>query len=234
MMEGFAEGKMLGFLEGLTGIKANLDESRKKFEKQFKETMRRFFALDASGSLSRPWLYAVTVYVWLAFECLAEDLWTSSLNQETKLGHQALNSIPNEDKDSSGLSRRQIDVGLAARDGFDLRKSLGTILKSKFDFGKFDGVRSAYKQVFKTYGELDNFPHLRELEQVRHLIVHRGGVADDRFIRLTKIKARPGKPLSLTTTQVANYMISVTLGCASLLKIVDEWFTEEEKKPTAG
>lgn len=222
---------MEGFLTATTTAERNPEKLRKMFEEQFKSTMQHFFVLDVSGALSRPWLFAMTVYIWTAFECLAGDLWAISLNHATTLGHRILTSIPSEDAEKFGLSRRHIDVGLAARYGFDLRRSLGTILKSKFDFSSFAGVEAAYKQAFGACGELENYGDtLKELEQVRHLIVHRGGVADGKFVKATKLKARPDKTVSLKLSKVAHYMISVTLGCLALLKIVDEWFASQKKE----
>jgi hypothetical protein len=58
---------------------------KRQFDDSARDTMRKFFLLDGdySGGLSRPWLFAVTVYIWTAFECLASDLWASSLNDAT-------------------------------------------------------------------------------------------------------------------------------------------------------
>jgi len=208
----------------------NLEDRKRKYEKQAKSAMQHFFAIDVSGSLSRPWLFAVTVYIWTAFECLAGDLWAISLNHATTLGHRTLTSIVSEDTEDSSLSRRHIDVGLAARYGFDLRRSLGTILRPKFDFSSFEGVMVAYKKAFGTCGELENFSDvLKELEQLRHLIVHRGGVADSKFVKITKPKVRADKIVSLKLSQVGLYMMSVTLGCVALLKVVDEWFVSQKE-----
>jgi hypothetical protein len=228
MMEGYATGLQKGFEIVLRRGKPKHEDSRKTFEKLSKRTMQRFFAIDVSGSLSRPWLFAVTLYIWTAYECLAGDLWSTSLNQATGLGHRILTSIRSEDPEKLGISRRHIDVGLAARYGFDLRHSLGTILKAKFEFSSFDGIKAAYTQAFGTCGELeDQRDALKELEQVRHLIMHRGGIADPRFVTMTKIKTRPNSMLSLKLAQVAEYMMSMTMGCVALLHVVDDWFAQQ-------
>jgi hypothetical protein len=232
MMEGYASGYAEGLLSAFKGTERIQEKSKKASEKRVKITMQCFFALDVSGSLSRPWLFAVTLYVWTAFECLAGDLWATSLNHATFLGHRVLNSTSSEDTEKSGLSKRHIDVGLAARHGFDLRRSLGTILKSKFDFSGFDGIEAAYKQAFGTCGDLEKYiDTLKELEQVRHLIVHRGGVADGKFVKATKLKAKPDKMLSLKLSRVGSYMVSVTLSCVALLHVVDEWFAAQQQAP---
>jgi len=65
---------------------------------------------------------------------------------------------------------------------------------------------------------------------VRHLIVHRGGVADTKFVKNTNVKARIGTTLSLSLSQVAHYMMAVTLGCVDLLTTVDGWFASQNQK----
>ena len=117
MAEGRLQGRWEAF-EIVLGKEHEADDKRKVFERHSKRAMKYFFALDTSGSLSRPWLSASTVYIWTAFECLAADLWENSLNHRTALAHRTLNSISGEDPEKSGLSRRQIDVRLAARHGF--------------------------------------------------------------------------------------------------------------------
>lgn len=228
MMEGYAAGYERGLLIAF-GREPDEKERLRTFKKMSKRTMQRFFALDVSGSLSRPWLFAITVYIWTAFECLAGDLWESAINHTTKLAHRTLNSLPTEYPEQPGISRRQIDVGLAARHGFDLRRCLGTVLKPKFDFTKFGGITAAYTQTFGTCGDLEKYCKLKELEQVRHLIVHRGGVADEKFLKLTKVKAKKNAPLPLPLSQIGEYMMTVTLGCLALLKVVDDYFTAESQ-----
>jgi hypothetical protein len=148
----------------------SMSESKMRFfKKSARRVMERFFLLDESEKMLQPLLYAATLYLWTALECLAGDLWESSLNDLTELGHKALASIPADaTDDKSDLSRRQINVGLAARYGFDLRHSLGTVLKSKFDFSSFDGIEEAYKQAFgECAGVVEQRDALKELEPVR-------------------------------------------------------------------
>jgi len=230
-MEGRVEGLKDAF-SGILGQDANKRElkKRKLFEAGSKQTMRHFFSLDTymRGGLSGPWLFAITVYTWTTFECLAGDLWANSLNQGTTLAQKVLTSLPNE-TDGSGLSRRHIEVGLAAKHNFDLRRSLGTVLRPKFDFTSFDGISSAFEQAFGRCEELQELESsLKELEQVRHLIVHRGGIVDDKFLKISKLKVRRNTALRLSVGQVRDYIISMTLGCVALLHSVDGWFTSQQ------
>jgi hypothetical protein len=231
-MEGSIDGWRSAFEVVLGGVpKVVQEESRRRFEAQTRNAMRRFFSLDGymSGALSRPWLFAITVYIWTAFESLASDLWANSLNLATTLAQKVLTTVSN-DTDGSGLSRRHIDVGLAAKYGFDLRGCLGSVLRSKFDFTSFDGIAAAYEHAFGPSQNLQDLADsLKRLEQIRHLIVHRGGITDEKFLKYSKIKARPNSALRPTVEQVRDYMVTMTLGSVALLRSVDDWFTSKQQ-----
>jgi len=118
---------------------------------------------------------------WTALECLATDLWVTSLNEEpTTLAQTAISSL--DAQEPGELTSRHIPVGLAARHGFDLRRCLGTVLKSKFDFTGVSGIQKAYK-IFVPNDEFIQKvlaqPELGELEATRHVIVHRAGRVDE-------------------------------------------------------
>jgi hypothetical protein len=58
--------------------------------------------------------------------------------------------------------------------------------------------------------------------------VHRGGVADAKFAKITKLKVKPEAKFSLKLSKVGLYMMSVTLGSVALLNIVDDWFAAQK------
>jgi hypothetical protein len=235
VMDGYVSGWQAAF-EVALGKFAKLDHGelakvgsekrRKAFEESAQETMRTFFAIDSShsGALSQPWLFAITVYIWTAFECLASDLWVKSLNHSPQLAQRVISSISSSDDEQSGISKRHIEVGLAAKYGFDLRRHLGSALKKKFEFTKYQGILEAYCKAFGPCPELEQFgDELKQLEQVRHLIVHRGGITDDQFIKLSQLKIRTNSKLRLTLDQVRDYVMTVTLASVALLHTVDRW-----------
>jgi hypothetical protein len=117
---------------------------------------------------------------------------------------------------------------LAAKYNFDLRGCLGSVLKSKFDFTSFDGIAEAYLKAFGECKELQELgKDLKRLEQVRHLIVHRGGLVDEKFVYLTKMKVRPDTVLFIRVEEVRDYMLATTLGSLALLRTVDNWFVSQ-------
>lgn len=195
-------------------------------EEAARTAMTHFFNLEGAknGTVVTPWLFAMVVYIWTAFECIATDLWESTLNENAiPTAQNVLSSLTKPGADEDGLSGQHIRVGLAAKYGFDLRHCLGTLLKSKFDFTSTDGIITAYTKAFGSCDALDAFKNeLRQLELIRNLIVHRGGVVDDKFLSLSSVKARKGNTLRVTLPQVASYLKWTILGAGSLLEMVDE------------
>jgi hypothetical protein len=212
--------------ERATSKKETEAAKRKKMQRAANAAMANFFALAelrGAGSI-RPWLFATTVYIWTAFECLAADLWEDTLNKNAvPLGHKVLSSLQKGDPDE-GFSGQTLRIGLVAKYGFDLRHCLGTLLKSRFDFTSVGGILKAYDRTFGACQKLEALQgNLKELEQIRNLIVHRGGVVDDRFLTLTKIRAKRGTELVIKLSQITNYLVAATLGAVALLKLADEW-----------
>lgn len=129
-----------------------------------------------------------------------------------------LSDLPRS-KSDDGLSGLHIPVGLAAKYQFDLRRRLGTLLKPKFDFTSVDGIAKAYQKAFGEFPALEDLSgELNELEHTRNLIVHRGGIVDEKFLRATNLKARQGKKLDIKISRVTRYVIAVTLGVVGLLQ----------------
>lgn len=69
---------------------------------------------------------------------------------------------------------------------------------------------------------------MRRLEQIRHLILHRGGIVDEKFLKTTKIKARRNAFIAITIPQTADHMMSMVMASVCLLKIVGGWFVSQE------
>lgn len=184
------------------------------------DAMSHFFVLEHSSGV-RSWLFATAVYTWTAFECTAGDLWEEMLNQSPTIGHGVLSELP-RNKSDDGLSGLHIPVSLAAKFQFDLRRRLGTLLRSKFDFTSVDGIVKAYERAFGECEALEALSgELKELEHTRNLIVHRGGIVDERFLNVTKVKARRGRALDIRISGVTRYVIAVTSGAIGLLQLAE-------------
>jgi len=172
---------------------------------------------------------------WTAFECVAADAWKAVLNENpVPLGQRALASV--REKEDGDLSAKHISVGLAARHGFDLRHSLGTLLESKFDFTSVDGIKKAFGAAFGSTGNSAELlsilsgPKLRELQATRNLIVHRAGVVDGEYNRLMCLDLPVGEPLELTEERVSELVESAGVASGAILIFLDNWL----EKPDAA
>ncbi len=175
---------------------------------------------------------------WTALECLATDLWVTSVNEEPMiLAQTALSSI--EAQEPGDVTSKQISVGLAARHGFDLRRCLGTVLKPKFDFTGVSGIQKAYK-VFAPNDEflelLLGDPDLGELEAARHVIVHRAGKVDEEYRRRTKSNHPVGTVMSFSRDQSAWFCQKSAHAGTGLLAFVNDWLVKKKTsaEPASG
>lgn len=144
--------------------------------------------------------YACVILLWTALENLARDLWISAVNvSETAIAHRVIKSLPSEPT-ATGITRRSIDVSVLARHHFDLRGRLGWLLESKFKSSMLEGIREAYEAAFDhpaSFVALFDNKELTKLEKTRHLLVHRAGIVDERFKKLTDCSNEVGEALEL-------------------------------------
>jgi hypothetical protein len=173
---------------------------------------------------------------WTALECLAADLWVTSLNEEpTTLAQTAISSL--DAQEPTEFSSKHIPVGLPARFGFDLRHCLGTVLKSKFDFTGVSGIQKAYK-VFVPNDEFIqrvlSQPELGELEATRHVIVHRAGRVDEEYRRRTGSQLPVGAVLAFTREQAVKFSYVSAHAGTGLLAFVNDWLMKNKAARKQG
>jgi hypothetical protein len=92
---------------------------------------------------------------------------------------------------------------------YNLKHALGDLLRDKWDFGRRDETRDAYKAAFAATpddaSELDEIfdnIELRWLAALRNALVHRGGIADEQFLSLVEThptlgKTEVGEPITI-------------------------------------
>jgi hypothetical protein len=143
-------------------------------------------------------------------------------------------------QETGELTGKQISLGLAARCGFDLRHSLGTLLKPKFDFTSVTGIQKAYKVFIPA----DDFirkifadPLVSELEATRHLIVHRASKVDEEYKKRTGSDLQIGTLLTFTQEKTATFARAGQSAGIGLLAFVNDWLVAKlkaEDKPPAS
>jgi hypothetical protein len=98
------------------------------------------------------WLSAQITGMWTAFESMAEDLWETALNSKPR-GLAELSGRRKgrgqERGNGSGYpveDSKEVKLQWLQNFNYDLSKSMGTILKSKYRFDRLDGIRRAYEE----------------------------------------------------------------------------------------
>jgi hypothetical protein len=226
-----------GFADLLDDAKTDWDPVRQPdfFERVLKH-QEKVLAMPKCGEMlktSMDVLYRAGVSgSWTAFECVATDLWVTALNEEpTSLAQTAISSI--EGQEPNELTSKQIPVGLAARYGFDLRRCLGTLLRSKFDFTSVSGIQKAYKVFLPNDEFIEKLlaqPELSELEATRHLIVHRASKVDEEYQRRSHSKLAIGSVLTFTREQAVRFSYLSSHSGIGLLAFVNDWLVKKKPK----
>jgi hypothetical protein len=111
---------------------------------------------------------------------------------------------------------------------------MGTILKEGYHFDSLADARKAYSDAFakdnlKILAAI-NDPSLDALSAVRNVIVHNGGIADQRFAEKksylpASVARSVGEPILLDGEIVASLVEPVMRAAADLVVAADEWIT---------
>jgi hypothetical protein len=165
---------------------------------------------------------AAVAQSWTGFECVAADAWVAALNADPRLGQSAL-VAPAPAEMPEGLTNKSISIGLLGKYRFDLRRSMGTVLRDKFHFGKVEGIKKAYAAAFgkkaPVLGAFDDRDLLR-LEATRHLVVHRGGIIDDDYRNATRSDEPVGSALTLSGANIAPLVTAGASASCAILEFV--------------
>lgn len=174
------------------------------------------------------------VLCWTAFEVFAKDVWVGALNAHPA-GLSLLNGEPSRISKSAGRDKGEQKpkvpkftvANLAAKteSKFDLQNRMGDLLAEELNFQTLPTIREAYSMAF---ADNDRKPlsatidsaladqSLNALSSLRNVIVHRGGVADQKSAPLAP-KATKGESVVVLTPETKGM---VELAVPSSLKLV--------------
>lgn len=152
---------------------------------------------------------------WTALEILSRDLFVLLLNARPSL----VERLAEDD-----IARRRFDMGKFAREtlaqyGYDLSKSLGSVLASQQDLSDYQAIKSVYKALFPSDTKLQEAlasDDLRLLSAQRNLIVHRRGIVDDEYRRISKSSQAAGDVLAVGPGEIEK-SVQVVLATAEPL-----------------
>lgn len=169
---------------------------------------------------------------WTAFECLAGDLWETALNHDPRVLATAILNNDGGSSEVTGIKGKSIEVFLLNKYNYDIQDKMGTILREKYNFSDARDVKKAYDQAFKFDASKLNFlSDLHELAQCRHLILHRAGIIDNKFIQKVKTNQSIGDYLEMSPSKVVSMNELVIDRGSQLLQAIDSWFLSKRKHP---
>jgi hypothetical protein len=191
-----------------------------------KAALRRILKLEIMRRPMRALLYSCAVFAWSAFESALKDAWVTAVNlRPFPLGHHSLLALGSDAVAGSGISSKQISVGVLAKHGFDLRDKIGTIIAEKYDFTGTNGMRAAYAAAFDKEEIIDSAlssDELSRLEAIRHVIAHRAGLVDEEFIRRTGGEGQTvGSLLSINGKTLCELIDSAIKATTTVLRHID-------------
>jgi hypothetical protein len=246
-----------GFEPGwLAGVEAHGEEARFRLENTlfWINTMVDKAGLFL-GEAVESTLSSMIVSMWTAFETFAGDLWVATLNahpqglarlagQEKRIAARAGAEAEraSEGGEAKGDGEKTVRLKLLhdlTRGTFDLSSRMGDLLKGRFNFSVLEGIRRAYSVAFDESigapmvaavdGALAHHA-IDALSAVRNLLVHRGGVADEVYVKVSRrAHAAPrldlGQRLQLNGETVACLIDGVVASCLDLFVAIDLWLS---------
>lgn len=192
------------------------------------------------------------VMAWMAFESLAADLWVAAVNARPRslavnvLSASTQDTAPKDDPTPQQERQYEISLNVDALKlaQFNLVEKMGDILKDRkrVSFLSLDGIEKAYLAAFRSppgqknarpsHNLTDLLDEYRQrlftLSKMRHLLAHKGGVLDKKFIDEVKshspeLTSSPDGRLPLSGPMVRDYTNAAFRAGGDLIKFVDNW-----------
>lgn len=132
---------------------------------------------------------------------------------------------------AAGRPKRRIGVDEIAAHEFDLKNHMGDILRRRYRFGSLEKIQKAYRIAFfqnKRILRPFSTPYLHTLNQCRNLLVHKGGIIDQKFhekVRsVPELKDGPvGSILHFDGELVCSLVRAARKASVGLLFATDRW-----------
>jgi hypothetical protein len=204
------------------------------------------------------WYGSLLVSAYTAFECLALDLWIAAVNSRPSLARNffepmpiksqgsakkkpAKAGVPDQPKNEQSPS---LDYGVLKQNNFNLSGMMGDVLRStdRARFGSFYDISQSYQRAFrlaedprlKTSSVLAEIlsksdADIRALENLRNVLLHRGGIVDDKFIEhiaatsLDPAIAVKDEQVAIDGEMVHRYSMAALKTGGALIKFVGQW-----------
>lgn len=161
---------------------------------------------------------------WTLFESIMKDLWIQTLNSKPNL---LVNNVleSNSNNDIDGIEGKNISINLLFKYNLNITNHLGDLLCKKYDFTGVSGIEKSFNDLFKKQKNDLSFlknNYLLQLEISRHLIVHKGGIIDDDYLKRTIFdREKKGKKLNHSAKRTEEIVNSSIYAGIQLFKFID-------------
>jgi|SRR5579864_5387252 len=177
---------------------------------------------------------------WTAIETLMGDLWVKTLNLKPELGIRAMGAEISPDdtdhvKDQKEKIRREYPIPswMARQPGFDLDKSMGTLLRDKWKFSKRNEAEEAYLKAFgrterESLKAILRSDDIQWIAATRNALVHNAGRADAEFVASVKRhpvlnQVKEGEEIPLNGELVGSLIGNANKRAVELVMFVSKW-----------
>lgn len=168
---------------------------------------------------------------WGAFEVLCRDVFIACGNADPARTLAELKAR------SQGLLSKQVSIDQLATWDFNLSTGFGSFLAQSIDFSNYALGRDAITALLHNAPEVTSgfkHPDLWSLCQRRHLIVHRRGIVDSKYVDATGDSARIGTALTIKPSDFSSYHSTVHALGLRILLAADRWHLEKQSQGGAS
>jgi hypothetical protein len=193
-----ASSKMGKFVGSVEGTNIFRDEVVTELDRSLKGEV----ISSAAGEL----LIQTLVSTWTIFEHFTSRFIVECVNSDPKRARVLL-SVPEL---KTYFGKQIIDVETVDEHGFDLTRSMGTVIFNGRRLDNLSITRCLMEALFGCSEIRDALGDtLWKLNQRRHLFVHRRGLVDQEYLRRTGDNVLVGQRLIVSSMDIENYLLAV-------------------------
>lgn len=150
-------------------------------------------------------LNQATILLWGAFEVFCRDMFITFLNDNP----DEIKSLMEDANAKRRFENKKISIEDLSNYGFNLSKQMGEFLASQQDMSDLKTIKAVYFALFPKETSLHdalNQQDLWVLGQRRHLLIHRCGVIDKKYIDSTNDDVKLGAKLRISPDELEKYI----------------------------
>ena len=158
------------------------------------------------------------VLIWSAFEVLSRDFFINYINNNPDKINDLVEFLK-----AKKIYNNVISLDILIEHSYNISKNMGFILEQSIDFSNIRNVREIYRLLFPQNTNLLtnlNGKLLWKINKQRHLIVHKKGIVDKKYLEFTDDDIPIGEKIIITPDLVKQYLEIVKVTGYELLSSV--------------